>query len=174
EPYPDSLYVKWLSAFPQKGGMGTQGMNYLKKVATKHDVPLTLTPWKHGELGEKKLTRIFKKWGFAHGKGGLLWWHPPKKQKDFNPLHEPAGSSKGGQFAKKRGTPSGIEAYYKRAEREEAALKQTGAEPTKFTIADFERAGMIEGDGIRREEEFLDLWNRLIRMSPEDFKWEML
>jgi hypothetical protein len=76
ENYGDSLYVKWLSAYPQKSGMGTRGMKFLQDIATKHDVPLTLTPWKRGELGEKKLTKIFKGWGFEMGKGGLLRWTP--------------------------------------------------------------------------------------------------
>jgi hypothetical protein len=76
ENYGDSLYVKWLTGSPQKSGMGTQGINYLKDLARKHNVPLTLIPWKNGQLGEKKLLGIFKKWGFVPGKQGLLWWHP--------------------------------------------------------------------------------------------------
>jgi hypothetical protein len=100
ENYNDSLYVKWMSAYPQKSGMGTQGMNFLKDVARTHNVPLTLTPWARGELGTKKLTRIFKKWGFKAGKQGLLWWHPEDISK-YNPNQprEPSGTPEGGRFA---------------------------------------------------------------------------
>ena len=77
ENYTESLYVKWLMAYPHKAGMGAAGIKYLKELATEYQVPLTLTPWKHGELGEKKLTGIFKKWGFVLGRQGLMWWRPP-------------------------------------------------------------------------------------------------
>jgi hypothetical protein len=89
ENYGDSLYVKWLMAHPHKTGMGTAGMKYLKELATEFNVPLTLTPWKRGELGEKKLTGIFKKWGFVLGRQGLMWWRPPTKDSNGfleNPL----------------------------------------------------------------------------------------
>jgi predicted kinase len=77
ENYGDALYVKWLSAYPQKSGMGTQGMEYLKELATKHNVPLALTTWDRGAIGAKKLAKIYTKWGFKLGKQGLMWWHPP-------------------------------------------------------------------------------------------------
>ena len=94
ENYTESLYVKWLMAHPHKSGMGTAGMKYLKELATEYNVPLTLTPWKRGELGEKKLTGIFKKWGFVLGRQGLMWWRPPTKDSNGfskNPLEDAFG-----------------------------------------------------------------------------------
>lgn len=75
--YHDSVYVMFIRATPQGGGMGTQMMDYLKDKAKKHNVPLTATPWRHGTIPESTLRRIItQRWGFKRGKGGLLWWNP--------------------------------------------------------------------------------------------------
>jgi predicted kinase len=99
ENYGDSLYVKWLSAYPQKSGMGTQGMNYLKELATKHDVPLSLTTWDRGNIGAKRLTKIYEKWGFKAGKQGLMWWHPAPKAEDVAKFSKPPSGPNDPRFS---------------------------------------------------------------------------
>jgi hypothetical protein len=75
EAHDDAVYLKFIRAYPHKGGMGTQGLNYLKEKAREFNVPIKLTVWDKGEVSKAKLTAIYKKAGFVPGKGGYLWWY---------------------------------------------------------------------------------------------------
>ena len=76
EAHDDAIYLKFIRAYPHKGGMGTRGLNYLKDKAQEHGVPIKLTVWDKGDVSKAQLTRIYKKAGFEQGKGGYMWWYP--------------------------------------------------------------------------------------------------
>lgn len=82
EAHDDAVYLKFIRAYPHKGGMGTQGLNYLKDKAREFNTPIKLTVWDKGDVSKAKLTAIYKKAGFVPGKGGYMWWHLEKENED--------------------------------------------------------------------------------------------
>jgi hypothetical protein len=70
--------VYWFSSFPQREGVGTKGMQQLQRLAAEQNVPLTLSPWKHGTVSETALKKFYKKLGFTPREKGssVLVWHP--------------------------------------------------------------------------------------------------
>ena len=94
ENYGDSLYVKWLSAYPQKSGMGTQGVEVPEGAC--HQARRAARPLTTGIaaiVGAKKLKKIYEKWGFKEGKQGLMWWHPTKVEDAAKFSKPPSGPS---------------------------------------------------------------------------------
>lgn len=86
EAHDDAIYLKFIRAYPHKGGMGTQGLNYIKEKAQEFGVPIKLTVWDKGEVSKATLTKIYQKAGFEKGKDGYMWWRPQLTELFNNPV----------------------------------------------------------------------------------------
>lgn len=72
--------VDWISASPQREGVGTRAMQELQAKAQESNIPLTLVPWDKGNVSKKSLTDFYTKLGFEplSDKSKTLVWYPSK------------------------------------------------------------------------------------------------
>ena len=73
-----AVEVKWISAHPQRKGLGSKALKTLQDLAQKSNVILTLYPWEKGEISQRDLKRYYKKQGFKGEGGGsdYMKWDP--------------------------------------------------------------------------------------------------
>ena len=72
--------VDWISATPQRTGVGTRAMKDLQAKAQENNIPLTLVPWDKGNVSKKSLTDFYTKLGFKplSDTSKTLVWYPSK------------------------------------------------------------------------------------------------
>ncbi len=73
-----AVEVKWISAHPQRKGLGSKALKTLQDLAKNHNVMLTLYPWEKGDISQRDLKRFYKKQGFKGEGGGsdYMRWDP--------------------------------------------------------------------------------------------------
>lgn len=74
---PNTVHVKFVSAYPRRKGVGTKAMRDMQDMAAKAGVRLELTVWKKGPVSELGLRAFYKKMGFKPDGRGMLAWDPP-------------------------------------------------------------------------------------------------
>ena len=78
-----AVEVKFISAYPQRQGVGTRAMEVLKNMAREDGISLTLYAWDKGQVSQGNLIKFYKKQGFTPiSKGSkTLVWTPEAKSK---------------------------------------------------------------------------------------------
>jgi len=84
-----AVEVKWISAHPQRKGLGSKALKTLQDLAQKNNVMLTLYPWEKGEISQHDLKRYYKKHGFRGEGGGsdYMKWDP-LNEKDYDDIDD--------------------------------------------------------------------------------------
>jgi hypothetical protein len=92
--------VKWISAHPQRQGVGTRAMEVLKDMAREDGVSLTLYAWDKGQVSQNNLIKFYKKQGFTPKSKGSksLIWSPEQEstQKSKTPVKTPVVTPEAG------------------------------------------------------------------------------
>jgi hypothetical protein len=60
----DEVEIDWISAYPQRSGMGTKAIKELQQHAQDAGITLTLYPWDKGQVSQRALTSFYKGLGF--------------------------------------------------------------------------------------------------------------
>lgn len=73
-----AVEVKWISAYPQRQGVGSKAMKELQRLAQEDNITLTLFPWDKGQVSQSKLTKFYKGQGFKPTVKGAksMFWEP--------------------------------------------------------------------------------------------------
>ncbi len=73
-----AVEVKWISAYPQRQGVGSKAMKELQRLAQEDGISLTLYPWDKGQVSQSKLTKFYKGQGFKPTVKGAktMFWEP--------------------------------------------------------------------------------------------------
>ena len=73
-----AVEVKWISAYPQRQGVGSKAMRELQRLAQEDNISLTLFPWDKGQVSQSKLTKFYKGQGFKPTVKGAktMFWDP--------------------------------------------------------------------------------------------------
>jgi len=73
-----AVEVKWISAYPQRQGVGSKAMKELQRLAQEDNISLTLFPWDKGQVSQSKLTKFYKGQGFKPTVKGAktMFWEP--------------------------------------------------------------------------------------------------
>lgn len=74
--YKNAVEIDWISAYPQRSGMGTKAIKELQQRAQDAGVTLTLYPWDKGQVSQRALTNFYKGLGFkpaSKGSKSLSW-----------------------------------------------------------------------------------------------------
>lgn len=73
----DTVELKWLSAYPQRQGVGLWALRILQDLAAKDGISLTLYPWDKGNVSQSKLMKFYRKAGFKPTKKGSknMYWN---------------------------------------------------------------------------------------------------
>lgn len=72
----DAVEIKWIGAHPLGQGVGSKAMKILQDLARQDGITLTTYPWDKGVMSQAKLTKFYKKQGFAplsKGSKNLIW-----------------------------------------------------------------------------------------------------
>lgn len=75
---PNAVEIKWLSAHPQRKGVGTIVLRQLQDLAAADGISLTLYPWDKGTVSQSQLTKFYRKSGFTPDRPGSknMSWPP--------------------------------------------------------------------------------------------------
>jgi hypothetical protein len=73
---PTRIHISFFQAYPQKAGIGTEGMKMLQRMAGEHGLSLELSVWEKGKVKPSVLKKFYKNMGFKSGPSGLLIWNP--------------------------------------------------------------------------------------------------
>ena len=87
--------VKWISAHPQRQGVGTRAMEVLKDMAREDGVSLTLYAWDKGQVSQNNLIKFYKKQGFtpkSKGSKSLIWSPEKEPTQKQTPAETPKGA----------------------------------------------------------------------------------
>jgi hypothetical protein len=77
---PTRVHISFFQAYPQKAGIGSEGMKALQDMAAEDDISLELSVWTKGKVNPSVLKKFYASLGFKPKKGGLLVWNPPNKK----------------------------------------------------------------------------------------------
>lgn len=81
-----AVEVKWISAYPQRQGVGSKAMKELQRLAQEDGISLTLFPWDKGQVSQSKLTKFYKGQGFKPTvKGAKTMFWDPSVNEEINP-----------------------------------------------------------------------------------------
>ena len=72
----DAVEIKWIASYPKRQGVGSKAMKILQDLAQQDGITLTTYPWDKGVISQAKLTKFYKKQGFAplsKGASSLIW-----------------------------------------------------------------------------------------------------
>ncbi len=74
----DEVEIDWISAYPNRSGMGTKAIRELQQRAQDAGINLTVYPWDKGNVSQRALTAFYKKLGFQNlpGKSKTMVWRP--------------------------------------------------------------------------------------------------
>lgn len=71
-----AVEVKWISAYPQRQGVGSRAIQELQRLAREDSISLTLFPWDKGHVSQSKLTKFYRGQGFTptvKGSKNMQW-----------------------------------------------------------------------------------------------------
>lgn len=71
-----AVEVKWISAYPQRQGVGSKAMQELQRLAREDGIALTLFPWDKGQVSQSKLIKFYRGQGFkptTKGSKSMQW-----------------------------------------------------------------------------------------------------
>lgn len=87
-----AVEVKWISAYPQRQGVGSKAMKELQRLAQEDGISLTLFPWDKGQVSQSKLTKFYKGQGFKPTVKGAktMFWDPSMNEEIIDEMPLPA------------------------------------------------------------------------------------
>lgn len=73
-----AVEVKWIQVHPLRQGVGSRAMKELQSMAQEDGISLTLFPWDKGQVSQTKLTKFYRRQGFAPTAKGSknMQWSP--------------------------------------------------------------------------------------------------
>jgi len=76
---PNTVYIDWLQAYPQRQGYGSQALKTIMDSARENNIRLELTPWDKGQVPKSGLERFYKRAGFQKDKFSTKMYFDPNE-----------------------------------------------------------------------------------------------
>lgn len=73
---PGAVEIKWIQAYPLRGGNGTKAIRELQRMAAEDNITLDLFPWDKGRVSQANLIKFYKSVGFEpirRGSKNMIW-----------------------------------------------------------------------------------------------------